>query len=69
MKMDVLTVTNGDALKCVIKKDNGFVNVKNPVHLLKRGVPLIPMKTWHFVCSLESNGIRMHGWNFTKYAQ
>ena len=31
MKMDVLTATNGDALKCVIKKDNGFVNVKNPV--------------------------------------
>ena len=44
MKMDVLTATNGDALKCVIKKDNGFVNVKNPVPLRKRGAPLIPMK-------------------------
>lgn len=61
MKMDVLTATNGDALKCVIKKDNGFVNVKNPVPLRKRGAPLIPMKTWHFVCFPEFNGIRMHG--------
>ena len=49
------------ALKCVIKKDNGFVNVKNPVPLRKRGAPLIPMKTWHFVCFPEFNEIRMHG--------
>ena len=61
MKLVVLTGTNGAALKCVIKKGSGFVNVKNLVHLPKRDVLLILMKTWHFVYSPESNAILMQG--------